>query len=131
MVFCFYQLNLLFSYSTVVRNGKSTAGHRSAISLLSPLQTWQLQFTYTTASQPFAMHQKIFNIFEAAMNGVDAATARIMGVSPTRFTSLEKTQAAVGNLVDASRAVTPRRLRGNGRTVLRRAKSRQRWLFYA
>ncbi|STT97268.1 ORF1 IS1 [Klebsiella pneumoniae] len=59
----------------VVRNGKSLPDI-SAISALTAVKTWQLQFTYT-ASQP-GTHQKIIDM---AMNGVGCrASARIMGV---------------------------------------------------
>jgi transposase-like protein len=60
---------------TVVRNGKSTAGHQRYL-CSHCRKTWQLRFTYT-ASQP-GTHQKIIDM---AMNGVGCrATARIMGV---------------------------------------------------
>nr|QTX14334.1 IS1 protein InsA [Klebsiella pneumoniae] len=73
---------------------KSTAGHQRYL-CSHCRKTWQLQFTYT-ASQP-GTHQKIIDM---AMNGVGCrASARIMGVGlNTVFTSLKKTQAAVGNL---------------------------------
>ena len=124
--FCFYQLSLLFSYWRVVRNGKSTAGHQRYL-CSHCRKTWQLQFTYT-ASQP-GTHQKIIDM---AMNGVGCrATARIMGVGLNTILRHLKTQAAVGNLAHTA-GQWRHRLRGNGRTVgLCRAKSRQRWLFYA
>ncbi len=66
----------------------------SAISALTAVKTWQLQFTYT-ASQP-GTHQKIIDM---AMNGVGCrATARIMGVGLNTILRHLKTQAAVGNL---------------------------------
>jgi transposase-like protein len=78
---------------TVVRNGKSTAGHQRYL-CSHCRKTWQLQFTYT-ASQP-GTHQKIIDM---AMNGVGCrATARIMGVGLNTILRYLKTQAAVGNL---------------------------------
>jgi transposase-like protein len=78
---------------TVVRNGKSTAGHQRYL-CSHCRKTWQLQFTYT-ASQP-GTHQKIIDM---AMNGVGCrATARIMGVGLNTIFRHLKTQAAVGNL---------------------------------
>ncbi|SPW81788.1 IS1 orfA [Escherichia coli] len=66
----------------------------SAISALTAVKTWQLQFTYT-ASQP-GTHQKIIDM---AMNGVGCrASARIMGVGLNTVLRHLKTQAAVGNL---------------------------------
>ena len=57
----------------VVRNGKSTTGHISALTVVK--HSKQLQFTYT-ASEP-GTHQKIIDM---AMNGVGCrATSRIMG----------------------------------------------------
>ncbi len=100
----------------------------SAISALTAVKTWQLQFTYT-ASQP-GTHQKIIDM---AMNGVGCrATARIMGVGlNTIFTSLKKLrpQSVTSRIQPGSDVIVCAEMDEQWGYV--GAKSRQRWLFYA